>query len=727
MNVSHLLKALLRKKWIIILCVVIAVSTVFLLTMNEKKEYKSTAQIATGFTTTDEVKFSEDRLSMPQIEVKFNNVIENFNSSKVLSLLSYNLMLHDLTEEPFTVLSEEKKAHPVVKAIKPSEAVALLNEKLYQLQPLSSNVEKENQLMKYINLHKYDVGTIKSKLNISRVPRTDYINIEYVSPNPELSAYTVNALITEFENYYIGNKRQRTDTSIANLDSLVQQKRMDLDAKIAAKTAYMSSKGIVDVGMEGSSKISQISGYENQLAQERGNRQNLTYRIQEFNQLIREAQSKNSSTAVRSTTDNEAYVTLKAQYNELYKEYIQKGNDPAIKKRLDDLRRRMQQLEPASTVNPAVQTNIDGLIQQKIDAEGQLRATDAKIAIIQSMIGQLSGGLSSMASKGAGVEQLDREIQLATSEYTNAKQRLNAAQNVSELSSRSFRQTLFGQPSYSPEPTHRMLKILLAGICALILSSIVIIFLEVIDNSIKTPSQFQKLTRLRLLGTINQVKLNGNMLQSIGQFNGEDKQRDDTFRELLRKIRFEVENSGKKIFLFTSTEPQQGKTTLIQALSYSLSLIKKRVLIIDTNFCNNDLTTLLSANPVLEKFHVNGKPFAVQDVQKLVTKTGVEGVDLIGCEGGDYTPREILPKNHLLNYLTELTKEYDYIFLEGAPLNDFTDTKELIYYSDGIIAVFSSEASLSPADKESIKFFKQKEEKFIGAILNKVQSDNLDM
>jgi Mrp family chromosome partitioning ATPase len=65
--------------------------------------------------------------------------------------------------------------------------------------------------------------------------------------------------------------------------------------------------------------------------------------------------------------------------------------------------------------------------------------------------------------------------------------------------------------------------------------------------------------------------------------------------------------------------------------------------------------------------------------------------------------------------------------LEGAPLNDYTDTKELIHYSDGIVAVFSSEASLSANDKESIRFFKQNDKKFLGAILNKVQVDNLDM
>jgi uncharacterized protein involved in exopolysaccharide biosynthesis/Mrp family chromosome partitioning ATPase len=729
MNFTHLLKGLLRRKWIILICVGIAVLTVFLLTMNEKKEFKSTAQIATGFTVTDEARFSQDRISVPQMEMKFNNVIENFNSSKVLSLLSYNLMLHDLTEKPFRTLSEDAKESSSFKEVRVDSAIKMLNQKLYNLQPLNVNIPEENKLLRFIKLHNYDVESIKSKLNIARVPRTDYINIEFLSPNPELSAFTVNALVTEFSNYYIGNRRQGADTSIANIEALVKQKKAELDAKTAAKTAYMSNNGIVDINMEGSDKLTQISSYEGLLAQEKANRQTLSFRIRQLEGLIREARNKSAAPPARSSVDNQVYLTLKAQHADLYKEYIQKGaNDPEMKRKLDDISRRMQQLDPSTTAdNTPVTTNLDQLVQLKIDAEGGLRGTDERIRLYEGKLGQLSGGLNTMASRGAGVEQLDREIQLASAEYTTANERLNTIKNINELGANSFKQTLFGQPALHPEPTHRSLKMLLAGICALVLSSLVIIFKEVMDQSIKTPSQFQKLTRLRLLGTINQVNFKKNVLQNIGHFNGDDKQRDDTFRELLRKIRFELENSGKQIFLFTSTEPQQGKTTLIQALSYSLSLIKKKVLIIDTNFCNNDLTVLLSANPVLEKFHVNGKPFTVNDVQKLVTKTGVEGVDLIGCEGGDYTPREILPKNHLLNYLSELTKEYDYIFLEGAPLNDFTDTKELIHYSDGIIAVFSSEAALTAADRESIKYFKHREDKFIGAILNKVTSDNLNM
>jgi len=65
--------------------------------------------------------------------------------------------------------------------------------------------------------------------------------------------------------------------------------------------------------------------------------------------------------------------------------------------------------------------------------------------------------------------------------------------------------------------------------------------------------------------------------------------------------------------------------------------------------------------------------------------------------------------------------------LEGAPLNSYTDTRELIHYSDGLIAIFSSETSLSAIDKESIKFLREQNDKFIGAILNKVEAENLEM
>ncbi|MBS1606844.1 MAG: hypothetical protein JST42_29585, partial [Bacteroidetes bacterium] len=162
-------------------------------------------------------------------------------------------------------------------------------------------------------------------------------------------------------------------------------------------------------------------------------------------------------------------------------------------------------------------------------------------------------------------------------------------------------------------------------------------------------------------------------------------------------------------------------------LSYILSLGKKKVLIIDTNFCNNDLTKNINAEPVLEKYDLNGHVFDKGAFRRLLTPTNIERVDIIGCAGGDYTPTEILPKNHLLKHLTELKEEYDFILLEGAPLNGYTDTKELETFVEGIVAVFSAETTLTAMDKESIRFLHDNHDKFLGAILNKVETFNLEL
>jgi hypothetical protein len=63
------------------------------------KQYKSTAQLATGFTTDDAVKLSDQPSNPYDINTNFNNVIESMNSVPVLTLVSYRLVLHDLESD----------------------------------------------------------------------------------------------------------------------------------------------------------------------------------------------------------------------------------------------------------------------------------------------------------------------------------------------------------------------------------------------------------------------------------------------------------------------------------------------------------------------------------------------------------------------------------------------------------------------------------------------------
>ena len=132
------------------------------------------------------------------------------------------------------------------------------------------------------------------------------------------------------------------------------------------------------------------------------------------------------------------------------------------------------------------------------------------------------------------------------------------------------------------------------------------------------------------------------------------------------------------------------------------------------------------AEPTLEKFSGNGHLTDPVEIAAMVTPTGIENVDIIGCHGGDYTPSEILPRNHLLNYLADLLLVYDFIFMEGAPLNNYADSKELVKYADGVIAIFSATTEIKQTDIVSINFLKTLDKNFVGAILNKVENLNIN-
>ena len=74
-----------------------------------------------------------------------------------------------------------------------------------------------------------------------------------------------------------------------------------------------------------------------------------------------------------------------------------------------------------------------------------------------------------------------------------------------------------------------------------------------------------------------------------------------------------------------------------------------------------------------------------------------------------------------------IAENYDYVFIEGAALNTHSDSKELSRYVDGIISVFSARSVLRQTDKESIQFLKHTGNKYVGAVLNGVQAENIDL
>lgn len=728
MDFSYLFRILMKRKWIIISTTLIAAAVAYFLTLNQPNKFRSTAQIATGYTTYDPVRLNENADNFQQ-ETKFNNAIVTFTSPAVINLLSYHLILHDLKQTPFTVLSEEdtKKAF---QNISKEEAIKAFQNKLDSMLMLSSSSNEDKKLLNILNLYHYDHATIKGVLGVGRHQRSDFLNVTYVSKDPGLSAFVVNTAYDQFIRYYGLNRDKTISQSVDTLKKIMEKKKQILDEK----NRILQQAGLGNSELRSNSNLNIISNLESQLTGERSKLATLQSDLRKVNQRLANIDTK---PAESNNALNDEIIQLRNARNAAYADYL-KTNDQADYKKYTTLNDKYQQkvLSLRSTnenIKDPVADKVD-LQSQKTDLEIDIQSSSSFINSLEGKINSLKAAVASSGSNNAAVESLRQDADLASKEYIEAQYKYNTATDLGGLSVVNFRLAVPGQPAIAPEPSKRMLIISLAAFAALFTTIAILIFFTYIDSSVRTPLIFSKNVNLRLISLINFMNLRNKTIKDViantyTSTDSEDTNRNNTFRESLRKLRYEIETSGKKVFLFTSTKKGQGKTTIIQALAYSMSLSKKRVLIIDTNFCNPDLTVQLDAEPVLEKIIPQNfdDRNLVEEIKKHSKDLGIGSIYAIGSAGGDYTPSEILPRENLLHHLQTLTSYFDYIFLEGPPLNDFSDSKELVQYVEGVIAVFSAQDVIKQIDRQSISFFKELNGKFSGSILNMVDMKNVNV
>jgi uncharacterized protein involved in exopolysaccharide biosynthesis len=548
MDFTYFFRILTRNKKIIIGTSLLSLIIAVIFSFQMKVLYKSQSQISTGFTFSQEIKLSDNIFDLGQIDIKFNNVIENIKSPQVLNLLSYQLMIRELSGvAPFRDIdSIELRKNKKLESLDLAVAKKILLDKYDSTLFLKPTVEIEKQLLELLAFYDFDINSISEDLQVSRYPRSDYINIEFLSTSPEMSAFVVNNLITEFDDYYNRMMSSRSIESMSSVDSIVRVKKAELDRRINDKNIFLQrSSTSLDPNIVATSKLNQVSSYESGMADEISRQQSFNYQLEQIDQQLKQFSDVQGSSTTPTEGNNRLYSELKRQYNELNEEYVKKGsNDPTIKSRLAELESKMRL--SVTTESGGVPVNNSSqkasLIQRKIDLEASLRSSNSKISFYRSKLGEANAtiiqGSSSNRIAGA-LEQLNKEIELATAEYTNAKQRMTSASNMGETGVSSFKQTLFGQPALKPEPSKKILIIILSAISGLLISSLVFLIMAYFDQSIRSPLQFQRLTGLNLIGSINYINMEGTTLKdAITQIDANDANRNNIFRELFRKLRY---------------------------------------------------------------------------------------------------------------------------------------------------------------------------------------------
>ena len=241
MELTYIIRILVKNKKYILGASFLTAAVALIFSFFLKDKYESQSQISTGYTIRQEIKLSDASFDIGEIDIKFNNAIENISSPKVLNLLSYKLMMHDLdfgnrfsnvdTAEISKIKGLENLDIEAVKAI--------LIDKYDNLTMLNGSIESEKKIIGLIEFFGYDLESLRKNLDVYRYQRSDYINIVYTSENPFLSEFVVNQLISEFQRYFEISTRERSIEAKHALDSIVNQREIDLKNKVALKSNYL--------------------------------------------------------------------------------------------------------------------------------------------------------------------------------------------------------------------------------------------------------------------------------------------------------------------------------------------------------------------------------------------------------------------------------------------------------------------------------------------------------
>jgi uncharacterized protein involved in exopolysaccharide biosynthesis/Mrp family chromosome partitioning ATPase len=752
---SFNLKIFKRKFGILVGIPILTVVCSYFLISKIGDRYKSTAQITTGFTTDDAVKLNETPATPFDVSANFTNIIESMNSVPVLSLVSYRLVIHDLeNEKPFRVFDDSNEKDIIIDEKALTKALTLFKEKLNGIKTLNLYQPEDQMLLAVLKGYGYDAETIRKDLRIKRLENSDFISVDFVSENPFLSAMTVNTVCQEFIRYNKTLKTDRSSESIDFLKNIAEEKKKILEEKTQALNSFRLNNNVFNHDAETKQKIALITDYELNREREENTINRLEFSLRKIENTI-EVKSKTLGKANQQEVQlvNQRILELERKINEL------NASNSESTSKLTQLRNELQ-LETsrldALSESERMQDEFKQLEKERDNLKLDLQISKTNLSSIDQSLRKLKSDVSGSNSKQASTTDLDREVEIANAEYRTAQDKYNAAKNKSLVIGSSIRQILEGQPSYEPESSKAVLITALSGAGGFVFALFGILLFELMDFSIRVSSRLEKLTGLPNIGSVNLLKDKDFNLREV--FNDRNSNKEyEMFSHFLRKLRYEVQNSNGKVFLITSTQVKAGKSFLIVSLSYALSLVHSKVLIIDTNFRHNSLTKALlpriDTRKLLKKGIIDDdddeelmleeRNLARDDeegndnlpvpsssgekniARNLINRTKYPGVDIIGNVGANDSPSEIMAGRDFKEMIRNLSSQYDLILMEGPALNDYSDSKELIDYADKVIPVFSAESSLNHHDKESIKYFKSINGKLMGTVLNKVKFKHL--
>lgn len=744
MDLWYLFNILWRKRWLIVLVTLMTAGSTYLFLGSQPDTFKAKAVVSTGIIEYKGLTLQKEGAFVQQfqIESSFNNLIERMKSRSSLNVLTQRLLEHDLgigdsSETPFR--QPDPGDYPFQQSDIDSFVQKLKTNISDSIADIQTNQPPPSQRL--AEAFGYDYETLAKELKIQRVGESDLVSIEFEAESPKLAHFVVSKFVTEFFKLYESDIFYDENIALKFHEEQLQKRRNELDSIVRLINNYKKDNDLIDLEAQRASIVSHLKELESDLEDQRKtgaaldaqieilNRKTQQYTrytgddyadqlflSQDFNRLDAQIKTIQERIIERKASGNKNTADLEAQINELRRKqagYIAQGVPLN-----SDLRQR---------VNDQVRSWIMETVEKKMDlelAKAAIASYDGEIQRQRAKFEKLLQDDNYLSGMQEEKDRVEKEYLRVRSDYDATRLRAEGLKNpLALVESVEF--------PYEPEPAKRSLFTLFAGVAGGMLTAVVLFLLAFIDSTLQNAYRFSQVVGLPLIGQVPKVHEPALVLNHL--FSKEMPEKElEALKESIRKLRSAIENHDAHQVLFTSLKKGEGKTFLTVLTAYSLAMKNKRVLVLDTNFRNNDLSGFRGKSTVLLK--TNGTLSLWKKVRR-ATKNGLGHtvgwkdpilayIDFVGNKGGDKSPSEVFANRDFAAILKQYRKHYDYVLMEAPAVDDFADAGELLPYVEKVIAVFSAEKNIGISDREAIEWMKAMDGKLLGCVLNMVERNN---
>lgn len=722
MNFKRFLKLLYRHRFVLIAAPVFALILTYFLTLRLPDAFVSATDLSTGIVDpTQQVLGSADGgLQESKVNQQFSNLLGTIRLGKVIDQVSYSLIIHDLTSP--NPLRPKSKLLQQLNADARSHALEVFKNKYQQRASLDLTDPDEAGLQSVLAAQQYDAESLKNGLTVYRADNSDFVHLEFSSDQSQLSAFVLNTLCKEFIAYTNSNQQKNKGNANEFLQKLVKQKLDTMNAKVAALKNYKSQNHILDLKDESTSLYSQLTNYQDRKAQAEKDIlsynsaiANIKSRFNPNDRRYLEASSTKINGQIAQTRDRLAAVNNK---------YIQSNFDPRYKRTSDSLQNileaQINQQSDRYISNPLA--GKESLVQEKVKMEITRDMTRSGLRNLDNQISQLNSQLQRIAPFSAAIQAYERDIEVATKEYTDVQNRYNQSSIESDIQS-TIKQVQTAMPGVKL-PSKKLLLTLASGVVSEVFCLLVLFVMFYLDNTIRVPTDLANATQIPVLGQLNLVIKNKIDFKLIG-YNAQTTDELQQFSNLLRSIRYEIDNElhvekvekeetaeEGKVLAITSLNAGEGKSLVAMGLASAYAMANKKVLVVDGNFDHPSLTQNASEKAYLEDF--------LLDDEALIQSPENSLISVLGNQGGDQSLLEKSSEKLIRRKLIQLKNSFDIIIIETQPLSLMNKAKEWIQFADKVITVFEANQSITSEKQLYLNYLRTLNTKFCGLVLNKV-------